>query len=150
MLGLLASGCRREADSAPPPDDGPPAAAVAPTQDDASDDDSDDEESPYLDVANFNRTVESHHAEVVTCYQTTVGTTNDAPTGRLKTTVQVDSQGRVKDVLFDPQRSTLKDDALYACIRERAKTWKFNITLTGADTPMPYTFDLTASGLLGG
>ena len=62
--------------------------------------------------------------------------------------VFADSQGQVKDVTYDAQRSTLKDDPLQACITGKVKAWRFNISLTGADTPMPYTFDLSASGLL--
>lgn len=110
----------------------------------------DPEESPYLDSSNFNDAVETHLSEIVACYKDTVGKAADAPTGRVRVTVVVESQGTVKDVSFDAQRSTLKDDKLQACITERVKTWRFNISLTGADTPMPYTFDLSASGLLKG
>ena len=53
----------------------------------------------------------------------------------------------VKDVTYDAQRSTLKDDPLQACITGKVKAWRFNISLTGADTPMPYTFDLSASAM---
>ena len=107
-----------------------------------------EEESPYLDVSNFNDRVAEKLPEIVDCYKTTVATTSDAPTGRVKTTMVIDGDGRVKQVLFDPQRSTLKHEGLQKCIVEMTKRWRFNISLTGADTPMPYTFDLTADGLL--
>jgi hypothetical protein len=86
--------------------------------------------------------------EIVTCYRETVGKPADAPQGRVRVTVVVESQGTVTDVTYDAQRSTLKDDTLQACITDKVKAWRFNISLTGADTPMPYTFDLSANGLL--
>jgi len=108
----------------------------------------DPEESPYLDSSNFNDEVEKHLAEIVTCYRDTVGKPQGAPQGRVRVTVVIEGQGNVKDVTYDAQRSTLKDDKLQACITAKVKTWRFNISLTGADTPMPYTFDLSANGLL--
>lgn len=108
----------------------------------------DPEESPYLDSSNFNDQVEKHLPEIVTCYRDTVGKPADAPQGRIRVTVVIEGQGHVKAVTYDAQRSTLKDDTLQACITDKIKTWRFNISLTGADTPMPYTFDLSANGLL--
>jgi len=108
----------------------------------------DPEESRYLDSSNFHDEVEKHLAEIVGCYRDTVGKPADAPQGRVRVTVVIESQGNVKDVTYDAQRSTLKDDKLQACITDKIKTWRFNISLTGADTPMPYTFDLSANGLL--
>lgn len=143
---LLVVACKKQSDAQPPeqadaaePPAAAPAAEPAPKE---------EEESPYLDVANFNRAVASHHPEVVACYQETVGKSPDAPTGRVKTTVVVDGDGKVKKVSFDDQRSTLKDAALNKCIQGKAAAWRFNISLTGADTPMPYTFDLTSGALL--
>ena len=60
----------------------------------------------------------------------------------------IDGDGKVKSVAFDPQRSTLKHDGLFACMEGKIKALKFNITLNGADSPMPYTFDLSDGGLL--
>lgn len=107
-----------------------------------------DEESPYLDASNFNDAVEARVGEIVACYQSTAGKEASAPTGRVRTTVVVDGDGKVKDVTFDPQRSDLKHDGLYACMKEKIRGWSFNITLTGGDSPMPYTFDLRKGGLL--
>lgn len=109
-----------------------------------------EEESPYLDVANFNRVVEEHASEVVACYRETAGKAEGAPTGRVKTTIVVDGDGKVNKVSFDPQRSTLKHEGLNKCIEEKAKAWRFNITLTGGESPMPYTFDLTEGAMLAG
>jgi hypothetical protein len=33
-------------------------------------------------------------------------------------------------------------------MQEKIAAWKFNITLNGSDSPMPYTFDLTSGALL--
>jgi hypothetical protein len=148
LAGLLAAGvaCKKQGDAQPPAADaGAPGADPAPGGDAAA---QEEEESPYLDVANFNRRMEEHTPEIVGCYRDTVGGAADAPTGRVKVTIIVDGDGGVKKVTFDDQRSTLKHEALFGCIQARAKDWKFNITLTGAETPMPYTFDLTAGGLL--
>lgn len=139
LLGTLtlACGCTKGPDDTrPPPEPLPPIDAAAEPRA------KEEEESPYLDVANFNRTVESHQEEIAACYRDTAGKLPDSPAGRVKTTIVVDGDGKVKDVTFDAQRSTLKHDALDACIKDRAKTWKFNITLNGADSPMPYTFTL--------
>lgn len=144
LASLLLLACKK------PPDTAAPEPAAAPDQAATPEPtpEPEPEESPYLDVSNFNKVVEQHHPEVVACYQDTVGKAQGAPTGRVKTTVLVDGDGRVKKVTFDDQRSTLKDPALNKCIQSRAAAWKFNISLTGADTPMPYTFDLTAGALL--
>ncbi|PCC73760.1 hypothetical protein SAMN02745121_06877 [Nannocystis exedens] len=143
---LLHFGCKKEAESTPPPtaqasDTAAPTDSAAPAA-------AEEEESPYLDVANFNRTVEEHVGEIVACYKDTAGKAPEAPTGRVKATIVVDGDGKVKKTTFDPQRSTLKHDGLFACMQEKIAGWKFNITLNGADSPMPYTFDLTAGALL--
>ena len=142
---LLVVACKKDADSQPPPETETKPTADAKTDEPAA---KEEEESPYLDVANFNKAVEGHHPEVVACYDETVGKSPGAPTGRVKTTVLVDGDGKVKKVTFDDQRSTLKDAALNKCIQGKAAEWRFNISLTGADTPMPYTFDLTSGALL--
>ncbi|MDC0720409.1 AgmX/PglI C-terminal domain-containing protein [Nannocystis bainbridge] len=141
---LLTFGCKKEAASSPPPtadvrEEAAPADPAAPA---------DEEESPYLDVANFNRKVEEHAGEIVACWQETAGKAPDAPTGRVKATIVVDGDGKVKKTSFDPQRSTLKHDALFACMQAKIAAWKFNITLNGSDSPMPYTFDLTSGAML--
>jgi hypothetical protein len=143
---LLQIGCKKEAESSPPAsadagEKAAPAEAEAPVA-------AEEEESPYLDVANFNRNVEAHAGEIVACYKDTAGKAPDAPTGRVKATIVVDGDGKVKKTTFDPQRSTLKHDGLFACMQEKIGAWKFNITLNGADSPMPYTFDLTSGALL--
>jgi outer membrane biosynthesis protein TonB len=140
LTASLALACKKDQESKPP--ETADAAAPAGESDAAEPAAKEEEESPYLDVANFNRAVESHQEEIAGCYRDTAGKQPDAPTGRVKTTIVVDGDGKVKDVTFDPQRSTLKHDGLNACIKDKAKTWKFNITLNGADSPMPYTFTL--------
>ncbi|MCB9700535.1 MAG: AgmX/PglI C-terminal domain-containing protein [Myxococcales bacterium] len=142
VLTLAAFGCKKE-ESASPPD------ATAAPSDPADDegplaDEAEEEESPYLDVSNFNRVVEEHVPEVVACHQSSAG----GETGRVKTTFIIDGQGGVKKVTFDEQRSTLQVAALNKCIEEKAASWRFNISLTGGETPMPYTFDLTPGALL--
>lgn len=107
-----------------------------------------EEESPYLDAMNFNKEVEAHIGEIVTCWRETAGKEAAPAKGRVKTTVVVDGDGRVKSVAFDPQRSTLKHEGLQACMEGKIKALRFNITLNGADSPMPYTFDLSDGGLL--
>jgi hypothetical protein len=149
LLGALCAplACNKQPDTSTPepaPVDARPSADV----DDDKDALEDPEESPYLDSSNFNDAVEKHLGEIVGCYRETVGKSADAPQGRVRVTVFIESQGQVEDVTYDAQRSTLKDDKLQACITARVKTWRFNISLTGADTPMPYTFDLSANGLL--
>ena len=148
LLALAAPlACNKQPDTTTPE----PATAAADKPADAGDDKEsleDPEESPYLDSSNFNDEVEKHLGEIVGCYRETVGKPADAPQGRVRVTVLIDSQGQVKDVTYDAQRSTLKDEQLQACITGKVKAWRFNISLTGADTPMPYTFDLSASGLL--
>lgn len=140
LIGSLTLGCKKQDETKPPdaPPDAAPTSDAAPAEPAAKE----EEESPYLDVANFNRGVESHQEEIAACYRETAGKQPDAPTGRVKTTIVVDGDGKVKKVTFDPQRSTLKHDGLNACIESKAKTWRFNITLNGADSPMPYTFTL--------
>lgn len=107
-----------------------------------------EEESPYLDAMTFNKVVEANVGEVVACWRETAGKEATPAKGRVKTTVVVDGDGRVKSVTFDPQRSTLKHEPLFACMEGKLRALRFNITLNGADTPMPYTFDLSDGGLL--
>ena len=139
-------GCKKDGDAQPPDPAPKPVAVDGEVEDEPVA--AEEEESPYLDVSNFNDRVEEKLPEIVACYKETAGAAADAPTGRVKTTLVIDGDGRVKQVLFDAQRSTLKHMGLQACIVGKTKTWRFNISLTGADTPMPYTFDLTADGLL--
>lgn len=148
LLGLLAVGvaCKKQGEAQPPATDTGTAQAEPTNADTPAADE--EEESPYLDVANFNRRVEERAPEIVACYRDTVGSGADAPTGRVKATIIVAGDGSVKKVSFDDQRSTLKHEGLLACIEAKAKDWKFNIVLTGADSPMPYTFDLSPGGLL--
>jgi len=146
LTALLCLACKNaESETQSPEGDAPAKSAAA--EDGALED---PEESPYLDVSNFNAMVESHLPEIVACYRETVGKAADAPMGRVKATLVIDADGRVKQTSFDEQRSTLKDPALNTCIQSKAAQWRFNISLTGADTPMPYTFDFSASGLLKG
>jgi hypothetical protein len=149
LLGALCAplACNKQPDTSTPE----PAPADARPSAGAEDDEGaleDPEESPYLDSSNFNDEVEKHLGEIVGCYRETVGKPADAPQGRVRVTIFIESQGQVKDVTYDAQRSTLKDDKLQACITAKVKGWRFNISLTGGDTPMPYTFDLSAGGLL--
>ena len=144
LLVAVAACKKEEATQAP---------EVTPAKTDGAEGDDDEaepaaEESPYLDASNFNDAVEARVGEIVACYQATAGKEASAPTGRVRTTVVVDGDGKVKDVTFDPQRSDLKHDGLYACMQETIRGWTFNITLTGGDSPMPYTFDLRKGGLL--
>ena len=143
---LLSFACKKDAETSPPATAG--AGEQTPADAPADAPAAEEEESPYLDVANFNKNVEAHAGEIVACYKDTAGKAPDAPTGRVKATIVVDGDGKVKKTTFDPQRSTLKHDALFACMQEKIGAWKFNITLNGADSPMPYTFDLTSGALL--
>ena len=143
---LMAGGCKREEGATTPP-----ATAAAGGAAEAAEDDEEEaaeEESPYLDASNFNDAVEARVGEIVACYEKTAGKEATPPTGRVRATVVVNGDGKVKDVTFDPQRSDLKHDGLYACMKETIRGWSFNITLTGGDSPMPYTFDLRRGGLL--
>lgn len=138
-------GCKRSGEATPPdaaaePEPGEETAEAA--------EEAEEEESPYLDVSNFNKRVEEHSGEIVACYRDTVGDAVDAPTGRVKATIVVAGDGSVKSVGFDPQRSTLQHEGLLACMEDKIKGWRFNIVLTGADSPMPYTFNLTADAML--
>lgn len=150
LLSLTSAACKKTESSQPPGD------AADPDGEPAEDPDGEapegrageEEESPYLDAMNFNRTVEASHGEIVACWQETAGKDPAVPKGRVKTTVVVDGDGKVKSVVFDPQRSTLKHDALFVCVEGKLKALRFNITLNGADSPMPYTFDLSDGGLL--
>ena len=145
-LLCAAPGCKKDASEAPP--SGGDAAAPEAAADDEDGELEDPEESPYLDFSNFNDGVDAHLSEVVACYRETAGKEADAPTGRVKSTFTIDGDGAVKGVAFDTQRSTPQHDALNSCIEARAKAWTFNISLTGADTQMPYTFELEPGGLL--
>lgn len=149
LVSLLAGAglaCKKDSESAAPAS----AEAAAPTAEPeaAAKPEPEEEESPYLDVSNFNKVVEGHAGEIVACYNDTAAKAEGAPTGRVKATIVVDGDGKVKKSTFDPQRSTLKHDALFTCMQEKIGAWRFNITLNGADSPMPYTFDLTSGALL--
>lgn len=149
VAGLLAlgPGCKKQ-ESAPPEEAPRDEAADPDGEADGEATPEPEEESPYLDAMNFNRQVEANMGEIVGCWRETAGKEATPVKGRVKTTVVVDGDGRVKAVQFDPQRSTLKHDGLFACMEGKIKGLKFNITLNGADSPMPYTFDLSDGGLL--
>lgn len=148
LAGLLTAGaaCKKDGEATPPAADANTGETAPPAGESAAA--PEDEESPYLDFANFTKRVEEHQPEIVQCYRDTVGSGADAPTGRVKVTIVVAGDGSVKQMTRDDQRSTLKHDALFSCMQSKVKGWKFNIVLTGADSPMPYTFDLSPGGLL--
>ncbi len=148
MAALLSTSiaCKKESETTPPVADQP--ASDGDADDDEEGELEDPEESPYLDFSNFNDGVEKHESEIVACYRETAGKDADAPTGRVKTTFVIDGDGVVKEIKFDSQRSTLQHDALNKCIEEAGSAWTFNISLTGVDTTMPYTFELESGGLL--
>ncbi len=150
IAALLSTGiaCKKTSDTAPPAADRAPTNANADADEDEEGELEDPEESPYLDFSNFNDRVEEHESEIVACYQETAGKDADAPTGRVKSTFVIDGDGKVKKIKFDSQRSTLQHDALNKCIEEAGSAWVFNISLTGVDTTMPYTFELESGGLL--
>ena len=147
-VSLAFVGCKKDSDAQPPVSD------EAEAEDGELDDDDDEgeledpEESPYLDFSNFNDRVEEHLAEIVTCYQETAGKDPEVDAGRVKTTFVINGDGKVTKIKFDEQRSTLYHPALNECIDRVASEWTFNISLTGGDTTMPYTFDLESGGLL--
>lgn len=150
IAALLSTGiaCKKGNDTAPPATDSTPNDADADADDDEEGELEDPEESPYLDFSNFNDRVEEHEGEIVACYQETAGKEAEAPTGRVKSTFVIDGDGKVKEIKFDGQRSTLQHDALNKCIEEAGSAWVFNISLTGVDTTMPYTFELESGALL--
>ena len=98
------------------------------------------EEDPYLNPSNFITVVEGHMDEIDACYGETAGKEADAPTGRVRATIVIDRDGVVKDVTYDDQRSDLKHDGLYACIKDAAMKWSFPTSIGELDQPMPYTF----------
>jgi len=148
VAALLSVGASCDKKKEEPASTPPERAGAAEEEEEEGDEEAEEEESPYLDVSNFNRKVEEGLGEVVACYRETAGKEASPPTGRVRVTVVVDGDGRAKDVTFDAQRSDLKHEALYTCIKGKVKAWRFNITLTGADSPMPYTFDLRPGQLL--
>lgn len=145
---LTLTGCKKGDDSAPPEATAAAGSGAGAEEDADDEDEEEEEESPYLDASNFNRKIEDNLPKILACYRDTAGKEADPPTGRVRATVIVDGQGAVKKVTFDDQRSDLKHDGLYACITETVKALTFNISLTGAETPMPYTFDLRKGELL--
>ncbi len=147
-VSLAFVGCKKDGDAQPPESDEAGAADGEADGDDEYGELEDPEESPYLDFSNFNDRVEEHLPEIVACYQETAGKDPEAPDGRVKTTFVINGDGKVTTIKFDEQRSTLYHPALNECIDRVASEWTFNISLTGGDSTMPYTFDLESGGLL--
>ncbi len=138
-LGLVipASGCKKSEDSTPPET---AAAGESGDEDDEEGELEELEEDPYLNPSNFITVVEGKMDEIDACYAETAGKEAEKPTGRVKSTVVIDRDGVVKDVTYDDQRSDLKHDGLYACIKETVMKWQFPTSLGELDQPMPYTF----------
>ena len=135
-LVLPTAGCKKSSDSTPPET----ADAGEGDEDDEEGELEELEEDPYLNPSNFITVVEGKMDEIDACYAETAGKEAEKPTGRVKTTVIIDRDGVVKDVTYDDQRSDLKHDGLYACIKETVMKWQFPTSLGELDQPMPYTF----------
>ena len=139
---LSVAGCKKQ-ETTPPDGEGSPTddadAGDASDEVEAPEDEGDEPEPAVLDKASFDETIHEHFSEVSDCYVIALES-NPELQGKLNAEFKIGSDGKVLGVTALDD-STLKDEALLACINQAAATWTFALPPHGEMT-LRYTYNL--------
>lgn len=141
VAGALATtACKKSADTQPP--------EVSAKPDDADDADgggggdaSEAAEPEFLTVNDFEDTMQGKNGDIGDCFAKAREAKPELA-GKLAYDFTVGGDGKISEIKPDPA-STLKDEGLDKCVREKASTWTFPKTRDGQPMTLPYTFNLS-------
>lgn len=141
-LALATTACKKPADTTNPDDAANDAGGDADSDAGGGGGSSaDDDAGPdFLTVDVFEETVQGKSGEVGECLTKAKETKPDL-SGKLSFDFTIAGDGTVSDLKLDPA-STVKDDALTACVTGKAKTWTFPKTRDGSPMTLPFTFNM--------
>ena len=137
---LTATACKKDSGETQPPDASAGDADAGDGSDAASSDD-DDAAPEVLTVDAFEETIQARTGDVSDCFATAKEAKADLA-GKLVYDFTIDGEGKVSAIVADPA-STIKDEALNTCVRDKAKGWSFPKTRDGKPTTFPYKFNLS-------
>ncbi len=141
LAGALATtACKKSADTQAPD----VAANNGNANDLGGDDDSDASEPAepeFLTVNDFEDTMQGKNGDIGDCFAAARETKPELA-GKLAYDFTVGGDGKISDIKPDPA-STIKDEALDKCVREKASGWSFPKTRDGKPMTLPYTFNLS-------
>ncbi len=147
LLAVLASGltltaCKKAADPQTPDGSNSEVGEADHAGDKGGDASAEDDAAPeFLTVDVFEEIVDKHKSDVSDCYATAKEAKPELA-GKLSLDFTIDGTGKVSEVKVDPA-STLKDDAVNACVDGKVKTWEFPKTRDGKNMVLPYSFNLS-------
>lgn len=140
LAGALATtACKKPADTQPP--DVTAAPGDAGDAGDAGGGASEDSEPEFLTVNDFEEAMQGKSGDIVDCLTTARETKPDLA-GKLAYDFTIGGDGKVSEIKPDPA-STIKDEGLDKCVREKANGWSFPKTRDGQPMTLPYTFNLS-------
>ena len=140
---LAATACKKDA-ATQPPDAGASDAGDVGDAGHPGDAGGDEEEAAapaVLTVDVFEETMQSKNGEVGECFAKAREAKADLA-GKLIYDFTVDGEGKVSEVKDDPA-STIKDEGLNTCVRDKAKGWSFPKTRDGKPMTLAFTFNLS-------
>ncbi len=143
LLALVASvlattACKKNADTQPPE------ASATPTDDSALDrggDASEPDEPEFLTVNDFEDAMQGKNGDIGDCFAAAREAKPELA-GKLAYDFTIGGDGKVSDIKTDPA-STIKDEGLDKCVREKANGWSFPKTRDGQPMTLPYAFNLS-------
>ncbi len=138
LAGALATtACKKDAQTQPPD-----ATADAADAGDAAASDDDEPAAPeFLTVDVFEETMQAKNGEVGDCFSKAREAKADLA-GKLAYDFTIDGEGKISEVKEDPA-STIKDEGLNTCVRDKAKGWSFPKTRDGKPMTLNYGFNLS-------
>lgn len=144
LAGALAtttvSGCKKDAQTQPP-DATADAADAGGAGDAAASTDEEPTAPEFLTVDVFEETMQGKNGEVGDCFTKAREAKADLA-GKLAYDFTIDGEGKISEVKEDPA-STIKDEGLNTCVRDKAKGWSFPKTRDGKPMTLNYGFNLS-------
>ena len=139
VAGALATtACKKSADSQPP--DSAKSSDVSDPVDNGGDA-SEPEAPEFLTVNDFEDAMQGKNGDIGDCFAAAREAKPDLA-GKLAYDFTIGGDGKVSDIKPDPA-STIKDEGLDKCVREKANGWSFPKTRDGQPMTLPYSFNLS-------
>ncbi len=141
LAATSASGCKKDAQTQPPDTTADNAGDAGDGGGAAASDDDEPAAPEFLTVDVFEETMQGKNGEVGDCF-TKARETKANLSGKLAYDFTIDGEGKISEVKEDPS-STIKDEGLNTCVRDKAKGWSFPKTRDGKPMTLNYGFNLS-------
>lgn len=142
LTGALATtACKKNADTQPP-DASAAAGDEGNTEDKGGDADADADAAPeFLTVNDFEDAMQGKNGEIGECFAAAREAKPELA-GKLDYDFTIGGDGKVSDIK-PTAASTIKDEGLDKCVREKANSWTFPKTRDGQPMTLEYAFNLS-------